>query len=129
MPSLRSLLLIDAATCALMGLALESGAVPIAALTGLPADLLFYAGLSLLPIAAVMALVALRPALRPAGAWLIIVGNLAWTVASLILLVSGWVAPNGLGIACVLAQAAAVAALALLEHTALRAEALRPHAA
>ena len=47
--SLRALLLIDAATCAAMGLALGLGARPIAALTGLPQPLLIWAGLALLP--------------------------------------------------------------------------------
>lgn len=129
LPSLRSLLLLDAATCATMGVALDFGAGPIAALTGLPAGLLFYAGLSLLPIAAFMALVALRPALQPAGGLLTVAGNAGWVLASLLLLATGWVAPNGLGIAFVLAQAAAVAVLALLELTALRRTPRAPAAA
>lgn len=119
--SLRNLLLADAATCAAMGLALASGAAPLAALTGLPAALLSYAGLALLPIAAVMLLVALRPALQPAGTWLVIAGNAAWVAASLALLLSGWVAPTATGTAFVVVQALAVAVLAKLEHGALRA--------
>lgn len=119
--SLRNLLLADAATCAAMGLALASGAAPLAALTGLPAALLSYAGLALLPIAAVMLLIALRPALQPAGTWLVIAGNAAWVVASLALLLSGWVAPTATGAAFVVVQALAVAVLAKLEHGALRA--------
>lgn len=129
LPSLRSLLLLDAATCAAMGLALDLGARPIAALTGLPEALLLYAGFSLFPIAAFMALVALRPTLQPAGAWLVIAGNAAWVLGSLALPVSGWVVPNGLGVAFVLLQAAAVAGLALLELAALRAAVQRPRAA
>jgi hypothetical protein len=118
--SLRNLLLADAATCAAMGLALVLGATALAGLTGLPAALLSYAGLGLLPIAAVMLLVALHPALLPAGAWVVIAGNAAWVIASLALLVTGWVAPNTLGIAFVVVQALAVAVLAKLEHGALR---------
>jgi len=118
--SLRNLLLADAATCAAMGLALDLGAAPLATLTGLPAALLSYAGLSLFPIAAVMLLAALRPALQSLGAPLVIAGNAAWVAASLLLLVSGWAAPNGLGIAVVLTQALAVAVLAWLELAALR---------
>lgn len=129
LPSLRSLLLIDAATCAAMGLALDFGAAPIARLTGLPQPLLLWAGLALLPIAAFLAVVALRPALRPAGARLAIAGNAAWVLASLALLTSGWVAPNGLGVAFVLVQALAVAALTGLELAALRHGAPRPEAA
>lgn len=120
LPSLRSLLLLDAATCAAMGLTLDFGAAPLAALTGLPEPLLLYAGLSLLPIAAFMVLVALRPTLQPVGGRLVVAGNAGWVLASLLLLATGWVAPNSLGIAFVLAQALAVAALALLEAAALR---------
>ena len=129
LPSLRALLLVDAATCAAMGLALALGARPLAALTGLPDALLLYAGLALLPVAAFLALVALRPALQPAGGWLAVAGNAAWVAASLALLASGWVAPNGLGVAFVLVQALAVAGLTLLELAALRVAGLRPHAA
>lgn len=119
LPSLRALLLIDAATCAAMGLALDFGAGPIAAVTGFPETLLIFAGLALLPIAAFMALVAWRP--LPAGAWLVILGNLAWIAGSLLLLLSGWVSPNALGVTFVVAQALAVAILAELEYLALRA--------
>jgi hypothetical protein len=129
LPSLRSLLLADAATCAALGLALDFGAAPIATLTGLPAGLLLYAGLSLFPIAAFLALVALRPALQPLGGRLAIAGNAAWVAASLALLASGWGAPNGLGVAFVLIQALAVAGLTLLELAALRRTAPRPQAA
>jgi hypothetical protein len=121
--TLRRLLLTDAATCAVMGLALDLGAAPLASLTGLPAPLLLAAGLSLLPIAVFMALVAWRP--HPAAVRLVVLGNAAWVAASLLLLVSGpltgWAAANGLGVAVVLAQALAVAGLALLEQAAARA--------
>jgi len=129
LPSLRSLLFIDAATCATMGLALDLAAAPIAALTGLPQPLLLYAGLSLLPIAAFLALVALRPAQQPAGGWLVIAGNAGWVIASLVLIAAGWVQPNGLGVAFVLVQALAVAGLTLLELAALRRATLRSRAA
>lgn len=122
-PRLRTLLLADAATCTAMGVALAAGAGPLAVLTGLPAALLTYAGLSLIPIAAVMLLIALRPALQPAGAWLVIAGNVAWVIASIALLLSGWVAPTALGVTFVVVQALAVAGLAKLEHAALPATA------
>ena len=60
----------------------------------LPPALLLYAGLALIPTAAFMALVATRPAVSPAGVWLIIAGNGLWAAASLLLLASGLVAPN-----------------------------------
>lgn len=117
--SLRPLLLLDAATCAAMGLVLDFGAQPLAALTGLPAGLLLAAGISLFPIALFMAMSAWRP--HPAAVWLIIAGNAGWVLGSLALLIPGLLAPTMLGIAFVLVQALAVAVLAWLERGALRA--------
>jgi hypothetical protein len=116
----RPLLLVDAATCTAMGVALIAASGPIAGLTQLPAPLLSGAGVALLPVAALMALVASRRPLPAAGLRLVVVGNLLWIAASIALLVGGWVAPNALGTAFVLAQAIAVAALAMLEYLALR---------
>ena len=50
----------------------------------------------------------------------IIVVNAFWVVDSFVLLASGWVAPNGLGIAFVVAQAIAVGALAGAQAIGLR---------
>lgn len=121
---LRRILLLDAATCAAMGAALALASGPVARLTRLPEPLLLGAGLALLPVAGVMALVALR---RPGGlaAWLVVLGNALWVAASLALLL-GPVAPNALGVAFVLLQAAAVAGLAWVEALALRGGAARP---
>ncbi len=118
--SLRALLFADAMTCAAMGALLVLGSGLVAGLTHIPAPLLFYAGLSLLPIAAFMALVAMRSSISAPLAWLVIAGNALWVAASLLLLVSGWIAPNAIGWVFVIAQALAVAVLAVLEHGALR---------
>ncbi|MCB1884363.1 MAG: hypothetical protein KDG89_10275 [Geminicoccaceae bacterium] len=116
---LRGLLLVDALTCAVMGLLLAVAAGPIAALTAIPSALLFEAGLALFPIAAFIAWVATRAPIRSAGAWTVIAGNALWVAGSVLLLVAGWIAPNGLGVAFIALQALAVAALALLERHAL----------
>lgn len=118
--SLGSLLAIDAATCSAMGALLLAFSAPIAGLTAIPAALLFWAGAALLPIAAFMALSARA---RPVPAWaaaLVVAGNGLWVAASLALPLSGAIAPNGLGWAFLLVQAAAVALLALLELGAAR---------
>jgi len=120
------LLLVDAATCVTMGILLTLAAGPIGRITQVPPALLFYAGLVLFPIGAFMAIVATRPAISPAAVRLIVLGNLAWVVASLLILFGGWIAPNTVGSIFVMAQALAVAALALLEHGALRATFPRP---
>lgn len=118
--SLRRFLLVDAATCLAMGLLLALGAGPVGEITGLPAGLLLYAGIALLPIAAFMAVAAIPRTVSALAAWVVILGNAGWVAGSVALLVTGWVAPNALGVAFVLGQALAVAVLAKLEHGALR---------
>lgn len=112
---LRQVLLTDAATCALTGLTLTSLAGPLAELFRLPARLLFYAGLALLPIAALMAFVGVRA--EPSAPWvrLIIVGNAAWALGSFGLLVSDLIAPNALGATFIAVQALVVVWLTVLE--------------
>lgn len=116
---LRKLIFFDGATCAVLGIGLAAGASPVAALTAIPAGLLFYAGLALLPIAAFMFWAATRARLSAAAVWLIIAGNALWVAGSLWLAFSGWIAPNALGLAFILMQAVAVAVLAALEYAAL----------
>ena len=129
LPSLRSTLLIDAATCAALGGGLSLGPTAIGGITSIPPALLFYAGLGLFPIAAFMAVVATRPVIPPAGVRLVVAGNLLWVALSLLLPASGLIAPNLLGIGFLAAQAVAVAVLAGLEHGALRGRAPRAHPA
>lgn len=112
-PGLRGVLGLDAATCVLMGGLLVLAAAPLAALLALPPALLFWAGVILFPCAALMAgTAAMR---RPPAwlVWLVIAGNAAWVFASLGLLVV--LAPNALGVAFVLVQAAVVLVLLRLE--------------
>jgi len=118
--SLRTLLLVDAVTCGVMGGLLALGAGTLGPLTAIPPALLYYAGLGLLPIAAFMTVVATRPVIQPAAAWLIIAGNALWVMGSLLLVVTGWITPNALGTTFVVAQALVVVLLAVLEHGALR---------
>lgn len=115
---LQRILLLDAATCGAMGLALSLLAAPLEPLLGLPFTLLQYAGLALLPSGAFMAWVGTRQPAPPAGLRIIIAGNVLWVVASLLLL--PWLSPTPLGYVFVILQAAAVAALAGLEVQASR---------
>jgi len=112
-PTNRGALIVDAAACALMGAALAIFASPLASLTALAPDLLRWAGLLLLPVAGFIAVTALRmPGFRPA-LWIIVIGNIGWIAASLVVLVLAL--PNPFGVALLLAQAAAVAVLTVLE--------------
>jgi hypothetical protein len=117
---LRNVLLLDAATCAFQGALTTFGSGLVAQLTALPPALLIYAGASLFPIAIFMAVVATRATLPVPGVWLVILGNVGWVIASVALLVGGWVAPNALGLVFVLGQAAAVAGLSALEYVGLQ---------
>lgn len=117
---LRRVLIADAATCAAAGLLLMLGASSLEHLFGLPTALSRYAGASLLPFAALLAYFATREELSPRSLWAVIVVNALWTADSILLLVVGWVEPNGLGSAFVVFQALGVAAFAALEYLGLR---------
>ncbi len=109
--TLRQVLNLDALTCTAFGLLLVFGAAPLASLLGVPEALLFWAGVVLFPSAALMLLAARRPA--PLLLWTVIAGNAAWVVASVGVVVA--LDLTALGVVFVLAQAAAVLALTLLE--------------
>lgn len=117
---LRTILNIDAAICAGFGLLCVTGAGLLADLTALPRELLLYAGLSLFPVAALMALVARQTKPSRPLLWLIVLGNEGWMLGSIAILVAGLVQPNTLGYAFVIAQALAVAPMTLLEYQGLR---------
>lgn len=112
---LRNALALDAAACAATGLLLALEASPLSGLLGFPAFFLMGAGLVLLPCAALLAFFASRETLSRLAIYAVIGINLLWVADSILILVAGWFAPTGLGIAFVLAQAAAVAVITELE--------------
>ncbi|HYW16773.1 MAG TPA: hypothetical protein VE891_11565 [Allosphingosinicella sp.] len=117
---LRRALALDSASCAMIGLVLSLGAGPLAELFGLGERLLFGAGLLLLPLAAFIAWLASRPAPPSLLVWVVIVGNLAWTAESFLLISMESGRITALGTAFVAAQAAAVLGISLLEYVGLR---------
>ncbi|MBX9774552.1 MAG: hypothetical protein K2Y71_09075 [Xanthobacteraceae bacterium] len=119
---LRLALFADAAVSGATGLVAFAGAGILDALLGLPTDLLRYAGLSLIPYAAIVAYVGTRPNLSRAAVWAVVTYNTLWAIDSVVLLVSGAVAPTALGYAFVIFQAAVVAGFAGLQVVALRKE-------
>ena len=112
---LRNALALDAAACAATGLLLSLGAGSLAGLLGFPAEFLGGAGLVLLPCAAALAFFASRTRLPRLAVHAVIGINILWIADSVLILVAGWFAPTTLGIAFVLAQAAAVAVVTELE--------------
>jgi hypothetical protein len=117
---LRRVLLADAAVSAATGLLITSGAGMLAQVLGLPPALLRYAGLLLLPFAAMVTWFATRGTIPRAGVWMIILSNAIWVADSILLLFSGWVEPTRLGQAFIIAQALAMAVFAELEYSGLR---------
>lgn len=116
-PDVRPILALDALTCLAAGALMLLGAGLLSPLLGLPSMLLTVAGASLLPIAALFAWMSRQPASPPPLLPLAVVGNIAWVLGSIAVLVV--CSPSLLGVVFVAGQAAAVAVLALLESRAL----------
>jgi hypothetical protein len=117
---LRRAVLADALLSGATGALMIFGASFLSDWLALPAQLLLGAGLVLVPYVAFVVYVGARPNIPPWGVWLIIAANVAWTLASVGLLVTGAIAPNIFGYAFVVAQAAAVAGLGELQYIGLR---------
>lgn len=119
-PFLRNVLHADALSSGAAGLLMMLGAPLLSPLLELPAQLLFWAGLVLVPFVATLVVIARRATVSKLVMIDIIAINVLWVVASFGLLVSGVVAPNALGIAFVVAQALAVAVFAELQFIGIR---------
>ena len=117
---LRYTLFADAATCTLCGLLFTIGGAFLQNISGLPASLMFYAGLSLFPFAAFLLYAATRKSISKTAIWAIIGINLLWTIDSFLLLFSGYVAPTTFGYIFVISQAIGVLIYADLEFIAMR---------
>ncbi|HEY8564937.1 MAG TPA: hypothetical protein VIL65_05510 [Beijerinckiaceae bacterium] len=117
---LRGALVGDAAASGATGLLLLTAAGPLSGLLGLPAELLRFAGLILVPYAVFVLWAGTRPSLRRGLVLTIVALNAIWVVDSLALLASGWVTPTGLGTAFVIAQALVVGVFAEAQFIGLR---------
>lgn len=117
---LRRALVADAIFSGVAALGFTFGAGPFASLFNLPQVLLLEVGLFLIAYAAFVGWLGSRPAVQKPMVLLVIIGNAAWTLASIALLFSGAVAPNVLGMAMVVAQAIATGVFAELQYVGLR---------
>lgn len=118
-PFLRHVLFGDA-LFALGGVLMFPGAPFLGPMTGLPTGLLAGAGLLLLPFAATVGLLARKTDVSATMLIGIIVIEALWAAASIGLLLSGYLAPNGLGIGLVVGQAIVTAVFAQLLLMAMR---------
>jgi hypothetical protein len=117
---LRRAILADAIFSGLSAVLLTAGAGLLAPLLDLPEMLLRETGLFLVAYTALVGWLGSRQSMPKPVVVIVIGGNAAWTLASIVLLLSGVVTPNLLGEAFVAAQAIAVGALAELQYIGLR---------
>ena len=119
-PFLRRVLLADAAISGATGLLVMLGAGFLHEFLGLPAALLRYAGLSLIPFAALVAYLATRESLRRPAVRVVIACNALWAADSVLLLLTGWIDPTRLGYTFIIFQALVVAIFAEAQYFGLR---------
>jgi hypothetical protein len=119
-PFLRNVLMLDALVSGAAAILMMAGGSLLGPLLQLPASLMFWAGLALVPWVALLVAVARRSEVSRMVMIDIVAINALWVVASFGLLVSGAVSPNLFGIVFVAAQALAVALFAELQFVGLR---------
>lgn len=117
---LRLALAADAAASGASGLLLALAARPLGEWLGLSPDLLRAAGLAFLPWAALVGWLATRRTIARSVGWTVVALNGVFVVASAAAPWLGWISPNGLGTAFVLAQAGAVLILTEAQAIGLR---------
>ena len=117
---LRRALLADAVFSGVSALGLTFGAGALASLLNLPEALLRETGLFLIAYTALVGWLGTRLSVPKALVALVVVGNAAWTIASIALLFSGAVTPNLPGEIVVVAQAIATGVFAELQFIGLR---------
>jgi hypothetical protein len=117
---LRRALLADAIFSGVSAIGLTFGTSAFASLFNLPEALLRETGLFLIVYATLVGWLASRNSVPKALVILVVIGNAAWTLASIALLFSGAVSPNLAGELMVVAQAIATGVFAELQYVGLR---------
>ncbi|MFK4506204.1 hypothetical protein LPJ38_31050 [Bradyrhizobium daqingense] len=117
---LRRALFADAVFSGVAALGFTFGTGAFATLFSLPEALLREAGLFLIAYTALVGWLAARASVPRALVLLVVIGNAAWTVGSIALLLSGAVSPNLAGMLMVVAQAIATGVFAELQYVGLR---------
>ncbi len=117
---LRRALQLDGAASGVMGIAFLAGGAVLDSAFGVSSTLLWSVGAFLALYAAALFFIASRPEVNRVAAWIVVVGNVIWTVDSVALLAAGWLDLTLLGEVIVLAQAVAVLGFATLQYLGLR---------
>lgn len=117
---LRRVFAFDAVATAATGALLAAAAQPLEGLMRLEAAISRPVGLFLIAYAVLPGVMALRRNLPSPAVWAVIGINTLYVIESLMSLPLGWVTPNALGTAFVIAQAGAVAGIAALQVAGVR---------
>lgn len=119
-PFLQRALLADAVLTGATALLMLLGSGLLATVLSLPEVFLRYAGLFLVPFVGFVAYLATRDKVSAAAMWAVILNNVVWAACWIALLLSGWIAPNTLGVAFVSVYALLVAVFATVQYIGLR---------
>ena len=117
---LRRAIVGDAVISGAMAVLLVAAAGFLGPLLNLPEALLRETGIFLIVYAALVGFLGSRELMPKLAVCLVIGANALWTVDSIVLLFTGWVQPNALGQAFIVAQAVAVAVIAELQYIGLK---------
>jgi hypothetical protein len=112
---LKKAIAADALVSGAAGVAMMVGSTFLPALFGLPAELLFWAGLALVPFVIELVLILRMKQVPPGFIVALVAINVAWVAASLFVAFGPAFAPTLLGKLFVVAQAAVVAVFAELQ--------------
>ena len=118
--AVRAFLKLDALASGVLGVVLAALSVVLEQPLGLPVGLLVPAGLFLVAFAAGLWYLSGREAVRRAAVSEVILINVLWVVASVVVVIAGWFSPTDLGTVFILLQAAAVGGFAALQYAAVR---------
>jgi hypothetical protein len=117
---LRLALTLDAVATSAIAMLLVTSSTALDPVLAIPARLLFYVGLALIPYGVLVAILATRPTVHRTIVWAVIAGNALWVIDSVLSIALGWIVPNAWGTAFVIGQALAVAMFVELQYIGLR---------
>jgi hypothetical protein len=117
---LRRSLQLDAVASGALGILLLVAGPTLDDLLRIPMAVLVSVGLFLIAYAASLWIIGPRHHVPVPAVWAVVIGNLLWVAASLVVVVAGWWSPSAAGTALVLAQTAAVVLFAVLQFLGVR---------
>jgi hypothetical protein len=110
----------DAIITGAMALLLVAAASVLGPMLNLPESFLRQVGIFLIVYAALVGFLGTREMMFRFAVWAVILCNALWTIDSIALLFTGWVSPNLLGTAFIVAQAVSVGIIAELQYIGLK---------